>query len=149
MTTARDDDRDLHELTRELQELRGRQEAVVDVLRALSGSGMRLQPILDQIVETAAGSAGPIRASSTSADGELLRMQANFGQPQEVVEYEREHPDRPGPNSCTGRVAMTREPVHIPDVSRRSRLQPPVRARSTPSGRCSGCPCCSTASCSA
>jgi adenylate cyclase len=33
-----------------------------------------------------------------------------------VVEYERQHPDRPGPNTCTGRVAMTKKPVHIPDV---------------------------------
>jgi class 3 adenylate cyclase len=26
------------------------------------------------------------------------------------------HPDRPGPNTCTGRVAMTKRPVHIPDI---------------------------------
>ena len=44
-------------------------------------------------------------------------MRANIGQPQEVVEYERLHPDRPGPGSCTGRVAMTKKPVHIPDVT--------------------------------
>jgi adenylate cyclase len=43
-------------------------------------------------------------------------MQANVGQPPEVIEYERLHPDRPGPNTCTGRVAMTKRPVHIPDV---------------------------------
>jgi hypothetical protein len=43
-------------------------------------------------------------------------MRASFGQPPDVVEYERQHPDRPGPQSCTGRVAMTKKPVHIPDV---------------------------------
>src|SRR4051812_17965487 len=105
------------ELTRELQELRSRHEAVVDVLRALSGSGLRLQRILDQIVEVAARLC---RASSSFvylADGELLRMSANFGQPQEVVDFERANPDRPGPNTCTGRVALSRKPVHIPDVS--------------------------------
>jgi class 3 adenylate cyclase len=105
------------ELTRELQDLRSRHAAVVDVLHALSGSGLRLRPILDQIVEVAAGLC---RASSSFvylADGELLRMSANFGQSREVVEFERTHPDRPGPNTCTGRVALTRGPVHIPDVS--------------------------------
>ena len=104
------------ELTRELQELRGRHAAVVDVLRALSGSGLRLQRILDQIVQVAAGLCHADSSFVYLADGELLRMSANYGQPQEVVEYERAHPDRAGPNTCTGRVALTREPVHIPDV---------------------------------
>jgi two-component system, NtrC family, sensor kinase len=54
MTNVASDNAQVAELTRELTELRGRQEAVADVLRALSTSGMRLQPILDQIVETAA-----------------------------------------------------------------------------------------------
>ena len=54
MTNAASDDARIGALTRELDELRGRQEAVAGVLRALSRSGLRLQPILDQIVETAA-----------------------------------------------------------------------------------------------
>jgi adenylate cyclase len=33
-----------------------------------------------------------------------------------VLEREREHPDEPGLHSCTGRVALTKRPVHIPDV---------------------------------
>ena len=105
------------ELTRELDDLRGRHEGVVDVLRALSRSGMRLQPILDQIVATAARLCRSDSCFVYLAEGELLRMRANIGQPQEVVEYERLHPDRPGPGSCTGRVAMTKKPVHIPDVT--------------------------------
>jgi adenylate cyclase len=43
-------------------------------------------------------------------------MRANFGEPEEIVEYERQHPDTPGRHSLTGRVAMERGPVHIPDV---------------------------------
>ena len=117
MTIARDDDRDLDELTRELDDLRGRHEGVVDVLRALSRSGMRLQPILDQIVATAARLCRSDSCFVYLAEGELLRMRANIGQPQEVVEYERLHTDRPGPGSCTGRVALTKKPVHIPDVT--------------------------------
>jgi class 3 adenylate cyclase len=116
MTNVASDNAQVAELTRELTELRGRQEAVADVLRALSTSGMRLQPILDQIVETAAQLCRADSGFLYLVEGDLLRMRANFGQPEEVVEYERQRPDRPGPHSVTGRVAMTKKPVHIPDV---------------------------------
>lgn len=103
-------------MTRELEDLRARQQAVADVLRAMSSSGMRLQPILDEIVEAAARLCRADSGFIYLTDGDLLHMRANVGQPQEVVEYERLHPDRAGPNTCTGRVAMTKRPVHIPDI---------------------------------
>jgi class 3 adenylate cyclase len=104
------------ELTRELADLRGRQEAVADVLRALSSSGMRLQPILDQIVEAAARLGRADSCLVWLVDGELLRLRASFGAPQSAVEYLRLHPHAPELGSCTGRVALTKRPVHIPDV---------------------------------
>jgi class 3 adenylate cyclase len=116
MTDVASDKAQVSELTRELTELRGRHEAVADIFRALSTSGMRLQPILDQIVETAARLCRADSGFLYLAEDDLLRMRANFGQAEEVVEYERSRPDRAGPHSCTGRVAMTRRPVHIPDV---------------------------------
>ena len=116
MTDIASGNEQVAKLTQELVELRGRQEAVADILRALSTSGMRLQPILDQIVETAARLCRADSGFLYLADGDLLGMRASFGQPAEVVEYERLHPDRPGAHSCTGRVALTRRPVHIPDV---------------------------------
>ncbi len=103
-------------LRRELEALRARQDGVADILRALSTSGMRLQPILDQIVETAARLCRADSCFIYLAEGDVFCMQAGFAMSAEVVEYERQHPDRPGPHSCTGRVAMTRQPVHIPDV---------------------------------
>ncbi|MGH3034923.1 MAG: adenylate/guanylate cyclase domain-containing protein [Gaiellaceae bacterium] len=115
MTNIASDDR-IAALTRDLSVLRGRQEAVAEVLRTLSGSGLRLQPILDQIVETAARLCRADSGFLYLLDSDLYRMRASFGQPPEVVEYERRHPDKVGPHSCTGRVAMTRRPVHIPDV---------------------------------
>ena len=116
MTNPASDDARIAELTRELEDLRSRHQAVADVLRALSRSGMRLQPILDQIVEAAARLCRSDSCILYLADGDLFRIRANFGQSDKVVEYERLHPDRPGPNTCTGRVAMTKKPVHIPDV---------------------------------
>ena len=116
MNNVTSDDARIAELTRELDDLRSRQEGVAGILRALSRSGMRLQPILDQIVEAGAQLCRSNTAFIYLADGDLFFMRANFGQPPEAVEYERLHPDRAGPHSCTGRVALTRKPVHIPDV---------------------------------
>jgi class 3 adenylate cyclase len=105
------------ELRAELVALRARQEGVADILRALSTSGMRLQPILDQIVETAARLCRADAGIIHLADGGVFRLQAMFGPAAaEAAEYERAHADVPGPHSCTGRVAMSKKPVHIPDV---------------------------------
>ena len=116
MTNVASDSARVVELKRELDDLRARQQATADVLRSLSSSSIRLQPILDDIVEKAAHLCRSDSCFIYLTEGELLRMRANVGQPCEVVEYERQHPDKPGPNTCTGRVAMTRKPVHIPDV---------------------------------
>src|SRR5437773_5955977 len=116
MTNIASDNAQVAELAHELTELRVRQEALANILRALSTSRMRLQPILDQIVETAARLCRADSGFLHLAEGDLLPVRANFGQPDEVVEFERQRPDRPGPHSCTGRVAMTKKPVHIPDV---------------------------------
>ena len=109
-------DERIAELTQELDDLRSRHEAVSDILRALSRSGVRLQPILDQIVQEAARLGRADTCLVWLIDGELLRLRANFGAPQEAVDYQRLHPDRPGLGTCTGRVALTKRPVHIPDV---------------------------------
>jgi class 3 adenylate cyclase len=116
MTNVASADARIRELTRELDDVRSQQEAVADILRALSGSAMRLQPILEQIVDAAARLCRADSSFLYLREDDLFHMRANFGQPSNVVEYERQHPDRPGPHSCTGRVAMTKRPVHIPDV---------------------------------
>jgi class 3 adenylate cyclase len=101
---------------RELDDLRGRLQAVSDILRALSQSAMRLQPILDQIVEAAARLGRADSCLVWLVDGDLLRLRANYGAPQDAVDYQRQNPHAPEPGSCTGRVALTKKPVHIPDV---------------------------------
>jgi class 3 adenylate cyclase len=116
MTQLASDDPRVSELIRELAALRGRQEAVADVLRALARSGMRLQPILDQIVQAAARLCKADSCFIHLEEDGVFYMRAAVGQPQDAVEYERETPDRPGTNSLTGRVALSRRPVHIQDI---------------------------------
>jgi class 3 adenylate cyclase len=117
MTNVASDDARITELTRELDDLRSRQQAIAEILRALSRSRMRLQPILDQIVEAAARLCRSDGCFLHLVDDGLLHIRASFGAPPEAVEYERLHPEAPGPGSLTGRVALTTRPVHIPDVS--------------------------------
>ena len=117
MTDVASESEQLADLTHELEALRARQEGVADILRALSTSGMRLQPILDQIVETAVRLCRADGGLIHLADGGVFRLQAILGPASpDVIEYERAHPDVAGPHSCTGRVAMLKKPVHIPDI---------------------------------
>ena len=104
------------ELNRERDDLRNRIEAVSDILRALSRSAMKLQPILDQIVDAAARLGRADSCLVWLVDDGLLRLSASYGAPQDAVEYQRLHPHTAEPGSCTGRVALTKRPVHIPDV---------------------------------
>jgi adenylate cyclase len=107
----------LSEVTRQRDDLRSRLEAVSDILGALSRSAMRLQPILDQIVEAAARLGRADSCLVWLVDGEFLRLSASFGAPKTAVEYQRLHPHTAELGSCTGRVALTKRPVHIPDVA--------------------------------
>jgi adenylate cyclase len=77
---------------------------------------MRLQPILDRIVDAATMLCHADAGFLYLVEGDVIRVQAASGLTDETFEYERAHPDRPGRATCTGRVALTRRPVHIHDV---------------------------------
>jgi class 3 adenylate cyclase len=105
------------ELVGELTDLRNRHETVARVFQDLARSRMRLQPILDQIAEAAASLSRSEYSMIHLADGQLLYARANVGLPPAVAEYERLHPLEPGTQTLTGRVALTKRPVHIPEVA--------------------------------
>ena len=111
LTSAKAED-----LDRERDDLRDRIEAVSDILRALSRSALKLQPILDQIVDAAARLGRADSCLVWLVDDGLLRLSASYGAPQDAVDYQRSHPHTAAPGRCTGRVALSRRPVHIPDV---------------------------------
>lgn len=129
MTNFASDDGRIAELSRELDELRGRHEAVAGILRSLSRSGMRLQPILDQIVEAAARLGRSESCLIWLAEGELFPLRAGVGISPSDAEYARLNPERPGMGTCTGRVALTRKPAHIADVEADPDYTYPVRRR--------------------
>jgi class 3 adenylate cyclase len=129
MHGATPDNPGLPQLTRDIESLRSRLDAVGDILKALSRSGMQLEPILDQIVEAAARLGRSDSCLVWLVDGELLRLQASFGAPQPAVDYQRLNPHTAEVGTCTGRVALTKMPVHIPDVDADPDYTYPVERR--------------------
>lgn len=78
---------------------------------------MRLQPILDQIAEAMTSLLRSEYSLIHLTEGELLHFQAHAGVSAAAVEYERLHPVGPGVETLIGRVALTKQPVHIRDAA--------------------------------
>jgi two-component system, NtrC family, sensor kinase len=105
---------DAEELARTNERLREQQRAVSNVLRAVARSE-GLQPVLEEIVESATRlCAGDNGRLWLVRDG-LLHAAAQYGSP-ESYEYDVQHPHTVDRSSLAGRVALTRAPVHIPDI---------------------------------
>jgi GAF domain-containing protein len=102
--------------TRDLEESLAQQTATADVLKVISRSAFDLDAVLNTLAESARSLSGAAAACVLLRDGELLRLRAESGCPPEFTEYVRAHPPRRGRRTGTGRVLMTGETVHIPDV---------------------------------
>ena len=111
MTTVAGDEPGLE---RQLEELREQQRAVSGVLRAVARSA-GLQPVLDEVVEAARRLCGADYGALYLLDDSTLRLATYRGAP-ETVDYDRDHPHALDRTTGAGRAAVTRAPVHIPDV---------------------------------
>jgi class 3 adenylate cyclase len=100
--------------TRELEDLREQQRAISGVLRAVARSA-GLQPVLDEIVEACKRLCDADYGALYLLDQGLLHIATYHGDPK-TVEYDRQHPHALDRTTGAGRTAVSREPVHIPDV---------------------------------
>jgi class 3 adenylate cyclase len=115
------------ELARQLEELREQRRAISRVLRAVAGSA-GLQPVIDEVIEACSRLCTADFGVLYFLEGGLLHLAAHHGERYarsigvsnfdvaEGAEYDREHPHALDHTTAAGRTALTRQPVHIPDI---------------------------------
>ena len=86
------------------------------MLEVISRSAFDLQAVFETVAESSVRLCGADRAFIFRFDGELLRMVVAFNAPRELKEFIAQNPIRLGRNSASGRAALERRTVHIPDV---------------------------------
>jgi GAF domain-containing protein/anti-sigma regulatory factor (Ser/Thr protein kinase) len=108
--------KELQDRNRDLTEALDQQTATSEVLKVISRSTFDLQPVLDTLVENATKLCGAKQGRIFRFDGEVFHAIANYGSLPEHTDYWRTNVIRPGRGSVTGRAALERKPIHIPDV---------------------------------
>ena len=103
-------------LTRERDEALARQAATAEVLKVISRSTFDLQTVLDTLTSSAARLCDADFAFIFQRFGDLFHLAATHGYSGDFIEYQKQNPIPLGRGSVTGRTALQRKMVHIPDV---------------------------------
>ncbi len=108
--------KELRQRTDDLTESLEQQTATSDVLKVISRSAFDLKSVLTTLTESAKALCGASLGMITLRDGEVMRLQAESGCTQALVDFMNANPIRPGRDTLTGRVFMDGRPAHVPDV---------------------------------
>jgi two-component system, NtrC family, sensor kinase len=103
-------------LLNELRESLQQQTATADVLRVISSSPGELEPVFQAMLENATRICEAKFGVLNLSQGEALRTVAMHGVPPAITGKLDVGPRHPSPNSALGRVARTKETVHIADT---------------------------------
>jgi GAF domain-containing protein len=104
------------ELTRELSEALEQQTATAEVLKVISRSSVDLDSVLDTLVQTVARLCRADQVYMFHLRHDLWHLIADCGLSAETSEFFETHPFTPGRGSTSGRAALERRAVLIPDV---------------------------------
>jgi two-component system, NtrC family, sensor kinase len=105
-------------LLNELRESLGQQTATSEVLRIISSSRGELEPVFDAVLANATHLCGANFGILWLAEGDGFRFVAHHGVPPLLVEDRQREPFvRPGPGTGLGRVAKTKQLVHVADIT--------------------------------
>src|SRR5579862_3212986 len=104
------------QLTRERDELLEQQAATSEVLKVVSAGD--LNSVFDAMLEKAVRICEASFGVLFRYDGDAWRADAMFGVPPAFAEFWNRGPQRPGLRTALGRVADTKAPVHIVDVTK-------------------------------
>jgi signal transduction histidine kinase len=103
-------------LLNELRESLRQQTATADALKVISRSSFDLQAVLDALVESAARLCEADLGSITRQKDKAFWQVASYGYPPALIEYMRNHPIELGRGTLTGRTALERRVIQIPDI---------------------------------
>jgi signal transduction histidine kinase len=108
--------RELAEAQKNLTEALEQQTATSEVLRVISSSPGELEPVFRAVLENATRLCEAKFGTLHLRDGDVLRAVATHNAPPAYVEARRDPLLRPPPDAPLGRVAITKQVVHIVDI---------------------------------
>jgi two-component system, NtrC family, sensor kinase len=102
--------------TRDLTEALQQQTATADVLKVISRSAFDLQAVLTTLAESARELCGASFVTLFMRDKDEMRLRAESSCTPEIVAFLHAHPIKASRETFTGRVMLSGEAVHMPDV---------------------------------
>src|SRR5262245_49119480 len=115
-TELQEKNRALTEAHAQVSEALEQQTATSEVLKVISRSAFDLQPVLDTLIENAVRLCGADRGFIHKQNGDVYPVAASYGYSPEWHAVVQRNPIRRDRRSATGRAALERQVVHIPDI---------------------------------
>jgi GAF domain-containing protein len=103
---------------RERDEALERQKATAEVLRIISASAGDVKPVFEAILANATRLCEAKFGTLYLYDGQTFSATATHNAPAAYVKFRMREPIQPGPGTALDRVARTKRPVHVPDITK-------------------------------